>query len=140
MKKLLRIFGLTIAWAVGGVLGLVLLVVLGFLVAKPTETLRFFGQFAGERPGHMQLVAGTPEKPLPKASVGEAALSIESLQAAMDYGACMMLMGVTRGVATETVKRRAREAQSAAAVRWPGTKPKKRSDSPTPKKKARANR
>ncbi|MCG8589601.1 MAG: TetR/AcrR family transcriptional regulator [Proteobacteria bacterium] len=67
-------------------------------------------------------------------------LTSEGLRAAMDYGACMMLMGVTRGAATETVKRRAREAQSAAAVRWPGTKPKKRSDSPTPKKKARANR
>ena len=87
MRKLLRILGLTIAWAVGGVVGLVLLIALGFLVAKPTETVRLFGQFAGKRPGHMQLVPGTPEQPLPKASFGEAALSIESLQAAMDYGA-----------------------------------------------------
>ncbi|MCY3988249.1 MAG: hypothetical protein OXF94_06605, partial [Gammaproteobacteria bacterium] len=87
MKRLLRILGLTVAWAVGGVVGLVLLVVLGFLVAKPTETVRLFGQFAGERPGHMLLVPGTPEQPLPKASFGERVLSIESLQAAMDYGA-----------------------------------------------------
>ena len=87
VKKLLRIFGLTIAWAVGGIVGLVLLIMLGFLVAKPTETIRFFGQFAGKRPGHMQLVPGSPETPLPKASLGESALSIESLQAALDYGA-----------------------------------------------------
>ncbi len=87
MKKLLRIFGLTIAWAVGGVAGLVLLIVLAFLVAKPTETVRFFGQFAGERPGHMQLAPGAPEQPLPKASFGERGVSIESLQAALDYGA-----------------------------------------------------
>ena len=87
VRKLLRILGLTVAWAVGGLVGLVLLIVLGFLVAKPTETIRLFGQFAGKRPGHMQLVPGTPEQPLPKASFGERALSVESLQAAMDYGA-----------------------------------------------------
>ena len=63
------------------------LLALGFLVAKPTETIRFFGQFAGKRPGHMQLVPGSPETPLPKASLGESVLSIESLQAALDYGA-----------------------------------------------------
>ena len=87
VKRLLRIFGLAAAWAVGGVVGLVLLVVLGFLVAKPTETVRLFGQFAGKRPGHMQLAPGTPEQPLPKASFDERALSVESLQAALDYGA-----------------------------------------------------
>ena len=87
MKRFLRIVGLTIAWAVGGVVGLVLLIVLGFLVAKPTETVRLFGQFAGERPGYMQRVAGTPEQPLPTALPGERALSAESLQAALDYGA-----------------------------------------------------
>ena len=87
VKRLLRIAGLTVAWAVGGVVGLVLLIVLGFLVAKPTETVRLFGQFAGERPGHMQRVPGTPEQPLPKAAIGERALTFESLQAAMDYGA-----------------------------------------------------
>lgn len=87
VKKLLRIFGLTVAWAVGGVVGLVLLIVLGFLVAKPTETVRLFGQFAGNRPGHMQWVPGTLEQPLPKASLGERALTVESLQAAKDYGA-----------------------------------------------------
>ena len=86
VKRLLRIFGLTVAWAVGSVVGLVLLVVLGFLVAKPTETVRLFGQFAGKRPGHMQLVPGTPEQPLPKASFDGRALSIASLQAALDYG------------------------------------------------------
>ena len=86
MRKLLRILGLTVAWAVGGVVGLVLLIALGFLVAKPTETVRLFGQFAGKRPGHMQLVPGTPEIPLPKASIGERAVTVESLQAAMDYG------------------------------------------------------
>ena len=87
MRKLLRVLGLTVAWAVGGVVGLVLLIALGFLVAKPTETIRFFGQFTGNRPGHMQLVPGTPEQPLPKASVEERALTVESLQAALDYGA-----------------------------------------------------
>ena len=87
MRKLLRILGLTVAWAVGGLGGLVLLIALGFLVAKPTETVRLFGQFAGKRPGHMQLVPGTPEQPLPKASVEERALTVESLQAALDYGA-----------------------------------------------------
>ena len=61
VKKILRIFGLAIAWAVGGIVGLVLLISLGFLVVKPTETARFFGQFGGKRPGHMQLVAGSPE-------------------------------------------------------------------------------
>ena len=87
MRKLLRVLGLTVAWAVGGLVSLVLLIALGFLVAKPTETIRFFGQFAGKRPGHMQLVQGTPEQPLPKATVEERALTVESLQAAMDYGA-----------------------------------------------------
>ena len=87
MKKLLRIFGLTVAWAVGGIVGLVLLVVLGFFVAKPTETVRLFGQFAGQRPGHMQKVPGAPEQPLPKASIGEGAVTVETLQAAVDYGA-----------------------------------------------------
>ena len=87
MKKLLRIFGLAAAWAVGGVVGLILLIALGFLLAKPTETVRLFGQFAGKRPGHMQLVPGTPEQTLPKASIGESALTVESLQAALDYGA-----------------------------------------------------
>ena len=87
VKRLLRIFGLTVAWAVGGAVSLILLVALGFLVAKPTETVRLFGQFAGKRPGYMQWVAGTPEQPLPKASFGERALSVDSLQAAMDYGA-----------------------------------------------------
>ena len=87
MKKLLRIFGLAIAWAVGGVVGLLLLIVLGFYAAKPTETARLIGQFGGQRPGHMQLLAGTHEQPLPKASFEERALTVESLQAAMDYGA-----------------------------------------------------
>lgn len=87
VKKLLRILGLTIAWTAGGVAGLVLLVAGGFLVAKPTETLRFFGLFAGQRPGYMQRVPGTPEQPLPKASIGGRALTAESLQAALDYGA-----------------------------------------------------
>lgn len=87
MKKLLRILGMAVAWAVGGVVGVVLLIALGFLVAKPTETVRLFGQFAGKRPGHMQLAPGTPEQPLPKAALGERALSVESLQAALDHGA-----------------------------------------------------
>lgn len=87
VRRLLRLLGLTVAWAAGGILGLVLLVAGGFLVAKPTETLRLFGQFAGERPGYMQRVPGTPEQPLPKASIGSSALTVESLQAAMDYGA-----------------------------------------------------
>ena len=83
----MRIFGLAVAWAVGAIVAAVLLVTLGFFLAKPTETSRFFGQFAGNRPGHMQLAPGSPEQPLPKASFGQRALSIESLQAAMDYGA-----------------------------------------------------
>ena len=87
VKKILRIFGLAIAWAVGGIVGLVLLISLGFLVVKPTETARFFGQFAGKRPGHMQLVAGSPEKPLPKVSFGDSGLTIDSLEAALAYGA-----------------------------------------------------
>ena len=87
VKRLLRILGLVIAWTVGGIVGLLLLVVVGFFAAKPTETARFFGQFAGERPGHMQLAAGTPEQPLPKASYAERSLSVESLQAALAYGA-----------------------------------------------------
>ena len=87
VKKILRIFGLAIAWAVGGIVGLVLLITLGFLVVKPTETARFFGQFAGKRPGHMQLVAGSPEKPLPKVSIGDSGLTIDSLEAALAYGA-----------------------------------------------------
>lgn len=66
MKRLLRILVLAIAWAVGGVSGLLLLIVLGFLAAKPTETVRFFSQFAGQRPGHMERVPGTPEQPLPR--------------------------------------------------------------------------
>ena len=87
VRKLLRIFGLTVAWAVGGLVGGVLLIVLGFLVAKPTETVRFFGQFAGDRPGHMQLVPGTPDQPLAEASAGDISLTAESVQAALDYGA-----------------------------------------------------
>ena len=87
VKKILRIFGLAIAWTVGGAVGLVVLIMLGFLVAKPTETARFFGQFAGKRPGHMQLAAGSPEKPLPKVSFGDRSLTIESLEAALAYGA-----------------------------------------------------
>ena len=87
VKKILRIFGLVIAWAVGGIVGLVLLIALGFFVVKPTETARFFGQFAGKRPGHMQLVAGSLEKPLPKVSFGDRGLTIESLEAALNYGA-----------------------------------------------------
>ena len=87
MKKILRIFGLAIAWTVGGVVGLIVLVALGFFVAKPTETARFFGQFAGKRAGHMQLVAGSPEKLLPKAPFGDRGLTIDSLEAALAYGA-----------------------------------------------------
>ena len=87
VKKILRIFGLIIAWAVGGIVGLVLLISLGFLVVKPTETARFFGQFAGKRPGHMQLVAGSPEEPLPKVSFGDSGLTIDSLEAALAFGA-----------------------------------------------------
>jgi len=87
VKRALRIIGLTIAWAAGGVIGLVLLAVLGFLAAKPVETARFFGQFAGERPGHMERVAGTAEQPLPRASLAGRALTAESLRAALDYGA-----------------------------------------------------
>ena len=87
VKRLLRILGLVIACTVAGIVGLLLLVVVGFFAVKPTETARFFGQFAGERPGHMQLAAGTPEQPLPKASYAERGLSVESLQAALAYGA-----------------------------------------------------
>ncbi len=87
MRRLLRIFGLTVAWAAGGVVGLVLLIVVGFLVAKPVETVRFFAQFAGERPGHMERAPGTVEQALPRASPSERALTAESLDAALDYGA-----------------------------------------------------
>lgn len=87
MKKFLRKIGLALAWGVGGIIGLLLLIVLGFFVAKPTETARLFGQFAGERPGHMQRVAGTPEQPLPKATLGDRAVSLESLEQALAYGA-----------------------------------------------------
>ncbi len=87
VKKILRIFGLAIAWAVGGIRGSGSAHSLGFLVVKPTETARFFGQFAGKRPGHMQLVAGSPEKPLPKVSFGDSGLTIDSLEAALAYGA-----------------------------------------------------
>ena len=87
VKRLLRFLGLVIAWTVGGIVGLLLLVVVGFFAVKPTETARFFGQFAGERPGHMQLAAGSPEQLLPKTSHAEQGLSVESLQAALAYGA-----------------------------------------------------
>ena len=87
MKRLLRIFGIVVAWAVGGIVAAMLLVVAGFFLAKPTETSRFFGQFAGKRPGHMELAAGTPEQPLPKATYEERSVSLESLEAALAYGA-----------------------------------------------------
>ena len=87
MKRILRACGLALAWAAGGIVGLVLLVVLGFLVARPTETARLFGQFAGYRPGHMQLAAGAPETPLPGARPHERSLTAGSLDAATAYGA-----------------------------------------------------
>ncbi|WP_446831704.1 serine hydrolase domain-containing protein [Candidatus Foliamicus sp.] len=87
MKKLLRALGLALAWTAGSIVGLLTLAALGFLVAKPTETARFFGLFADKRPGHMQWVEGAPEQPLPTAGLEERSLTADSLEAALAYGA-----------------------------------------------------